>query len=105
MKQQTGLRTILATLAILLSPGVLGPWLDLAHACPAAEAAARSSSHSSMAGHQGHHQGMDHKGGSREQCHCVGTCHVAALPAARGTPVITVAVVAPSGAGFHAVPA
>lgn len=104
MKPQTGLRTLLAALAILLSPGVIGPWLDLAHACPAAEASTRTAS-SSMAGHQGHHQGMDHKSGHREQCHCVGTCHVAALPAARGTPVLTVAVVAPTGSGLHLIAA
>src|SRR5262245_27353227 len=105
MKPQTGLRAILAALAIVLSPGVLGPWLDLAHACPAAQAAARDASSTSMAGHQGHHQGMDHKGSNREQCHCIGTCHVAALPATRGTPVIAVAAVVPAGSGLNAVPA
>jgi hypothetical protein len=100
MNLLSGIRPILAALAILLSPGVLGPWLDLAHACPATAAAESTS----MAGHKGHHQGMDHKGG-RQECHCVGTCHIAALPASRGTPVIAVAATAPAGSGLRAVPA
>jgi hypothetical protein len=100
MKLPSPLRPVLAALAILLSPGVLGPWLDLLHACPAAAA----SQSVSMAGHQGHHQGMDHQG-HRQECHCVGTCHTAALPASRGTPVVAVAVAVPTGSGLRAVTA
>ena len=103
MKLSSAFRPVLAAFAILLSPGILGPWLDLAHACPAAPAAVTPA----MAGHAGHHQGGEqqrHGQPDGQQCQCVGTCHLAALPAPRGTAVVAVAVATPAASGFHAVP-
>jgi len=75
MKLRSAFRPLLAAFAILLSPGALAPWLQLAHACPMAEGAAPR---------QGQHQhGHTHdQPGHRPVCQCVGTCHAAALPAA-----------------------
>jgi hypothetical protein len=63
-RKRRRLQSVLAVLALLLSPGLAGPWLQLGHDC--ARRAAQ-------------HQHSDHSQG-RQECHCLGACHTPSLP-------------------------
>jgi hypothetical protein len=68
-------QSVLAVLALLLSPGLAGPWLQLGHDC------ARQATGESPARSHGaeQHQHSDHSPG-RQECHCLGACHTPSLP-------------------------
>lgn len=86
MKLRSAFRPLLAALAILLSPGALAPWLQLAHACPIADGAVTRQTH--------HDHGDTHRGqGQHPSCNCVGTCHTAALPAPPAARATSLAVI------------
>lgn len=96
-------RPYVAAFAILLSPGVLGPWLQVAHVCPTMAVPGASGA----TGDSAHHHGAGHKERGRadlQDCICVGVCHLAGLPETRGAALITPEAAAPAADGFHAVP-
>ncbi|HWA16951.1 MAG TPA: hypothetical protein VG817_10985 [Gemmatimonadales bacterium] len=96
MKQLRRFRVLFAALAILLSPGGITPWLQLAHACgpEMAETSMAGMDHAAMAGHAGHQMpdtGDD--AGPKDHLHhciCVGACASAAIAATTSRTTIAV---------------
>jgi hypothetical protein len=99
-----------AALALLLSPGGLAPWLQLAHACPADRSAAHHDSMAGMGGMAmalatpvGHHDRSPGAPASPSHgphpCACIGACHTLGpteLPRAVVLPAPVVAAAPPS---------
>ncbi|MBK8006694.1 MAG: hypothetical protein IPK12_23165 [Gemmatimonadetes bacterium] len=90
-------RPVLALLALLLGPGALGPWLQLAHACPTlapARAEVVGMGGMDMEGMAHHH----HPGApgqptdENHPCTCIGACQLVVVVAPQAT-VVPVAVV------------
>jgi len=100
MIRTSRIRALVAATAILLSPGVLAPWLQLSHACPA-ESASKAMP---MAGPMGtHHSDGGHSGhapGHLIRCSCLGACHLPALFAPTNSLTITAGVTQLAGTGL-----
>lgn len=95
MQQLRRFRVLFATLAILLSPGGITPWLQLAHACgpEMAHESMAGMDHSAMAGHAGHQMPDDDQSAPSHNLHhciCVGACATAAMAATNAAPTIAV---------------
>jgi hypothetical protein len=104
MKLLRRFRPLLAGLALLLSPGVLAPWLSLAHACPT-EAAAPAAAPAGGGHHHAHQSDPAPAHGSGHELHtciCIGACQMAALILPRPQSGPVVAILAAAGDGFQA---
>lgn len=97
LRRPSALRTLFAAFAILLSPGVLGPWLAAVHVCPTL-VADQSMAGMDMGGHHAPSNDHQHKG---ESCHCVGSCSVVALPVPATPAIGTAPTVVLSASGFR----
>ena len=95
---------LVAALALVLSPGVAAPWLELAHHCASLEPAGPAL----PPAHSAHHQGSGHgpapehsstPGSGTHQCLCVGACQatVLAAPAGAAAPPAWLAVATTRG--------
>lgn len=94
MRLASRLRPLVAALAILFSPGVLGPWVQLAHACPTETAM--------PGGHHSHHPGTG-ESGTRPACDCIGACQIVALKGPSHSALLTTTLVTPVTPGFRSI--